>query len=397
MGPRSARAFSLIRNVSSLWERPADTHGAIDGLRAIAVSWVIAFHVFVFIGRPLRHGPAEPIFRLANRGLLGVDIFFVLSGFLIGRLLFRELTSTGTIAFRRFYARRALRILPAYYVSLLIYCVLVTTNRDTVWANLLFVNNFLPESRQCMPWTWSLAIEEQFYIVFPLLLVVLFRATRRRLASLLALFALATAVRAVIVDRYAIHLPSADHSRVMYDALYDKPHARFGELLAGAIAAYALDFTPAAEALRRAPRLSITGMCAALTIIAASATTAQPIFHYGWPREWNFAYYTFSTSLFSGSVAYALFVCLAGARGGRHLDRLLSLRIFRPIAQLSYSAYLLHVMVITIGLDVAAFEPAVTVATMASYLVALPIVSLLSAAPLYLLVEKPLMNLRTRR
>ena len=385
-----------MQNVASLWERPAGTLAAVDGLRALAVLWVIEFHALVFIGRNVRHSRLEPVFRVVNHGLLGVDVFFVISGFLIARLLFRELASTGTIAFRRFYVRRALRILPAYYVCLLLYCVLDTRNADTVWANLVFSNNFLPERRQCMPWAWSLAIEEQFYVVFPLLLVVLFRATKHRLAAFLALLALGIAIRLVLVSHDAIHLPSPDQAQKFYDALYDKPYARFGELLAGAITAYVFDRTATAEALRQRPRLAVSGAVISAATVVALALVPQPIFRLGWPPAGNLAFYALSTTAFSIAVAFLLFVCLSGARGGRHLAKLLGARVLRPIAQLSYAAYLLHVMIITFGLDVEAFASATTIAGMAAALIYVPVVSLLAAAPLYLLVEKPLMNLRAR-
>lgn len=393
----SAHPFSLARNAASLWSRPEGTLPVVDGVRAFAVLWVIAYHTFVFIGRPLRHGAAEPLFRVANRGLLGVNVFFVLSGFLIGRLLLRELSARGSIAFRRFYARRALRILPLYYVCLGLYCLLDTRNADTAWANLLFVNNLLPESRQCMPWAWSLAIEEQFYIAFPLLLLVVSRATRHRLAVLAALLATGVVIRAVITARHALHLPSPDHARTMYDALYDKPHARFGELLAGVIAAHVFEHGSAADALRRSPWLSRAAGLLSLAVVVASAASAQPIFVYRWPPALNLAYYSLQTTAFAVAVAFLLLLCVAHSPGGRRLGRLLGLRILRPVAQLSYSAYLLHVLIIGIGLDVGAFGHAHTIPAMLGYLVAIPGVTLCAAAPFYLLVEKPLMNLRARR
>ena len=63
-------AFSLRRNLRSLWHRRVDRHEPVDGMRALSVLWVLGYHAFTFVGRPLRHSVHEPLFRIVNRGLL---------------------------------------------------------------------------------------------------------------------------------------------------------------------------------------------------------------------------------------------------------------------------------------------------------------------------------------
>ena len=101
------------------------------------------------------------------QGHYGVDVYFVISGFLIGSLLIKEWQETKEIRFSAFYLRRAFRLLPAYFVAMFAFAILIGTNVRAVWANLLYVNNYLPLQKQFMGWTWSLAIEEQFYLVCP--------------------------------------------------------------------------------------------------------------------------------------------------------------------------------------------------------------------------------------
>jgi len=392
-------AFALLPNARSLWDRGRPgtghdrRHAPVDGLRALSVLWVIVYHVFAFIGAPMRHGPYEPWFRVVNRGLLGVDVFFVISGFLIGGLLFREHDKTGAVSLARFYARRAFRILPAYWVSLALFVLLIGENASAAWANLLFVNDFLPDAKQCMRWTWSLAVEEQFYIVFPAL-VTLFPAGRSRLLPLLALFALSVATRVLIVNRYGLHVDGADHARLYYDTLYDKPYARFAELVSGAVAAHLLQSTGAASALVKRPIASVFGMAAALAVVAGMSTLAQPVFVYGLPRPAAFSFYAFGAPLFSIAVAYVIVATAAGASGAKTLGAILSWRGFYPVAQLSYSAYLLHLVVIGVTLEVGPFRPVNTVPALLLDLVLVPMVVLAASLPLYLLVERPLMNLR---
>lgn len=385
--PRSA--FAIERNARTLVERPAGTVYALDGLRAIAVLWVIAYHTWKRVGASALQAEHERWFRVANRGLLGVDVFFVLSGFLIGSLLLREVESTGRIAFGRFYARRALRILPVYWLTLAVFCLIDGENASNAWANVFFVNNLLPEAEQAMKWTWSLAIEEQFYLVFPLLLAL---AGSRRLHVLAGLFLGGILLRAWLVRRYELHLPRPDHARLYYDVLYDKTYARFGELLAGAIAAHAVRSEELLARVRGARFAAPLGMLAAAAVVVGLASVDQPIFRYDAGPIVAFLFYTLSHVAFSIAIAWVIVACIARAPGARVLDAFLSWRAFRPIAVLSYSAYLIHVMVI----DAGPFDRAKTIGAMLFALVVVPVATFVAATPLYLLVERPLMNLRAR-
>ena len=156
----------------------------IEGLRAIAVGVVVAGHLL-----------AQPA-----GGFVGVDIFFVISGFLITGLLLREYERDGRISFREFYARRVRRILPAALLVLLVTCIAARivffesrakqTYEDSIWAALSLANWHLASNgtdyfQSTLPPSivqhyWSLAVEEQFYFVWPLLIVLIgWFATRR--------------------------------------------------------------------------------------------------------------------------------------------------------------------------------------------------------------------------
>lgn len=156
----------------------------IEGLRAIAILLVVAAHA----GVPWFAG-----------GYVGVDVFFVLSGYLITRLLINELTDTGTVQFARFYARRFRRLLPALLLMLATTMLLGSqliplaqqseqANAATsaaIWgSNLLFAFSQLDyfgadSSQNLFLHTWSLGVEEQFYLVWPLLLLIGYGAWRK--------------------------------------------------------------------------------------------------------------------------------------------------------------------------------------------------------------------------
>src|SRR5215831_9939909 len=139
-----ASAFSLRRNLASLLQRPPSSIAMLDGVRALSILWVMALHTFGFLAGQLppaagREWARDPWLRLLWSGDLAVDAFFVMSGFLICRLLLDEQEATNGIRIGRFYLRRALRLLPAYYLLLGIGLLLHLQNVEMVWTNLLYI------------------------------------------------------------------------------------------------------------------------------------------------------------------------------------------------------------------------------------------------------------------
>jgi peptidoglycan/LPS O-acetylase OafA/YrhL len=145
----------------------------LDLLRAIAIVWVMLFHSFLV-------GGLGPNFSWLSRyGWAGVDIFFVLSGFLIGTQVFKRLQQGEALQFGDFYARRAWRILPAFAVVLALYACFPGLREapglQPWWQFATFTVNFLIdyERNQAFSHAWSLCVEEHFYLVFPLLAYLL--------------------------------------------------------------------------------------------------------------------------------------------------------------------------------------------------------------------------------
>jgi peptidoglycan/LPS O-acetylase OafA/YrhL len=149
---------------------------SLNGLRAIAIAFVILDH--------LRYGHNCPctVYSFSNYlavGSFGVQIFFVISGFLITGLLLKEKVQTSTINLKKFYVRRAIRIIPAFYFFLVVMIVLKSiniahVNNPAIIASFLFVSNFGNfHSQWLVAHTWSLSVEEQFYLLWPLVLIFL--------------------------------------------------------------------------------------------------------------------------------------------------------------------------------------------------------------------------------
>ncbi|HEX6246933.1 MAG TPA: acyltransferase family protein [Nocardioidaceae bacterium] len=235
---------------------------ALDGLRTVAVYLVLLFHTGL---------------AAAGGGFIGVDLFFVLSGFLVSNVILSEIDRTGTLRLGRFYARRVRRLLPAAVVvvaatsavfvlvsSLPRRLPLVGDAQSALlyvanWRFLFSAEDYFAADVEESPFLhfWSLAIEEQFYVVFPILLLLLSRATRRwgwaMLAGLGAFFVLSLGSQ-------------------LYWAQVDANHAYYGtdarlyQLLAGALLAVALRTWQVSVRRRTAEVLAVGGLVAMLLL-----------------------------------------------------------------------------------------------------------------------------------
>lgn len=177
------RIFDTQASIRDLFHRPSFHEPVVDGVRAIAVLWVLIFHAWFFQNPEWTNGHVipwydsvfdNPMFLWLVQGGLGVDMFFVISGFLIGAIILREINRSDGLNMRRFYARRFLRLMPVYVVAMMAAIFFLDGhNAENAWANLLYVNNFLSIDDQFMGWCWSLAIEEQFYLIAPFFLLIM--------------------------------------------------------------------------------------------------------------------------------------------------------------------------------------------------------------------------------
>jgi peptidoglycan/LPS O-acetylase OafA/YrhL len=181
----------------------------LDGLRAISVIAVVWHHTAAL---------AFPDVHVLQQGLYGVDFFFAISGFLITTLLLREHRRTGRISYRRFLGRRALRIFPLFYVVLATYVLLtIATRRGTPEATEFFHNlpafatytsNWFVDLEHGTSVTfyfaWSLATEEQFYLLWPPLLILLLARWRRSVVAPIVAVLAANVVRPVVGHDFGI-------------------------------------------------------------------------------------------------------------------------------------------------------------------------------------------------
>ena len=293
----------------------------LDFVRGIAIIAVMGFH-FHSVNTGYWFIPVIE-YPLKNFGREGVNLFFTLSGFLVGGLLLRQYAQTGRVDARRFIVRRIFKIWPAYYVLILFHVLVGRHPTSTfLWQNLTHMQNYFGTS---ITQTWSLAVEEHFYLFLPAL-VLLFAHWRVRANTILGV--LGTICVAVLIARCVVV------AQGNLDAAFAYTQYRIDSLLAGVILAVFYWMKP--EAYRRfAERKGV--LIALLLMLAAWLVLATK--HFAIDESIGY------TIQAIGYVALIVFVLEYSAKIRRSL-------VFRAIAWIgvySYGIYLWHSIALAPG------------------------------------------------
>ena len=342
----------------------------LDGLRALSILFVIIFHAFFLSQYGFENlvqfgefSAAIPWYlQWIKRGDLGVDIFFVLSAFLIGSQLFKEKNQQQTINYRRFYLKRFLRIYPIYGFALLL--VLLAKGWDwNLLGNLLAFNNLFNLKEIIIPWSWSLSVEIQFYLIAPLAILLIFNT---RYKSVLAIVILVLSLTwnsffyfnsADLQSNSILDLLINDNeSATLYylQTLYVVPPARVGSFVVGLAAAFFWVFHQ--TALFNFYVAQKTKLNALLAIVLISLILMASVDLYVTKESLSTVgnlLYTFTfiagRLFFSIGIACLILLCLASSPTPNLVHRILSHPVLYPIARGSYSMYLFHPYFLFLG------------------------------------------------
>ena len=342
--PRQSNYEGESGMISAADHDPSDRRvAALDGLRAIAILWVIIHNT----GSPAA-GPSGIALKLwslaSNAGWAGVQLFFALSGFLITRILLDGKGRAGYV--RNFYARRLLRIVPLYYLFLvgMLFIVphvpalapLTTTGHRTTFWYWSYLSNWVAPFGGLVahtPQVWSLAVEEQFYLAWPIVI------------SSLGERALARTCIAMVVSAFIARalLHAAWPSQIGSDAAYEFTVARWDTIALGALVALAVRH----ERIEYQLRKRLLAIFIAVVLLLVAVTVVQR----GLPPRGLVAELVNQplTGLFS---AILVFICVTRripASGAAQLQRAvtwaLSARWLAIIGKYSYAIYLFHTAV----------------------------------------------------
>ncbi|MDO1528738.1 acyltransferase [Fulvimonas sp. R45] len=343
----------------------------LDLLRAIAIVWVMLFHSWM-IG-----GLAQPFQAVADYGWMGVDLFFVLSGYLIGSQVLAPLCRGEPLRLGEFYLRRAFRILPAFLVVLVVYAGFPSLREapgmQPVWQFLTYTMNLLIDYRYnpAFSHAWSLCVEEHFYLVFPLLAWLLSRRPSR--------LATVSTCAGVMLAGMLLRGHAALRGMDFLESIYYPTWTRLDGLLAGVMLAVLQTWCPAlwARLQVRANALAPLGMivvAAAIWLFRDRTSLAADVL--GYPLL---------------ALGLALVVAAATSRQGWLGRR--GVPGAGWIAAVSYSLYLSHKLAMHQVQQVLADHPAIHGwLAFAAYAATI----LATGATLHYLVERPFLRLRSR-
>lgn len=335
----------------------------LDGMRALSVVAVVWHHSH----------PGYSGLPISQNGFLGVDVFFVLSGFLITTLLLNERCASGTISLRSFYIRRSLRIFPLYYIVLAVLSIYfvrsgVTSNateflRELPW-HVSYTSNWV-KLKSMMAITWSLSAEEQFYLVWPPLLAW-FGA--RSLWLLLAFLVVNQAINFGALNGVLTSVG------IPYETL-SILQITFTPILLGVLLGFGIRSPTLRRFVEKLPAWTVWASC-----VLAIAVANVPGDLRGWPR-------------LSFHLAISSVVAMVVLRPESGVVRILEWRPLVYVGTVSYGVYLLHKLVLHVisrGLDAASIvapEP----------LFVLSLFGTIGAASLsYRYLETPILRLKDR-
>lgn len=348
-------------------------------MRGLAILWVMPFH-FRFALPSALHG-------IAHTGWMGVDLFFVLSGYLIGSQLLRPYLSDQQPSLPGFYLRRAFRVLPAFLAVLLLYLFVPpfreAPNLSPSWQFLTFTENLRIDylHDQAFSHVWSLCVEEHFYLVLPLLVLVLMRKPRfgKAVAVAVTILLFGILIRAWVYHFQIQPFIGDDMFGVYYiEKIYYPTYTRLDGLLMGVVLATIKTFRPVwwSNLMARGYLLLATGLVCCTAAI------------------WLFRdRFSFSATIFGFPLlSLGLTLVVSSSLSPRCL--LSRVRGFALPATLAYSLYLTHK---EIGhLDYVYLPRLVSPGTPWTNFVVLFATSFLAASLLYLVVERPFLRLRER-
>ena len=368
---------------SGSWARsernlPAHVVG-LDGVRGVAVLLVFISH-FHWILSPdpflTKVTPWHFINRTFEAGFMGVDIFFVLSGFLITSLLMKDRSTNQKNLFKRFYRRRALRLLPALY-ALLIADFFVSRWENfpgdiqwrTTWHAILFLNNWnivnnFGEAQNDLGHLWSLGIEEQFYLIWPLTIWLL---AKLKIPSKMMIPLILFASLVVMAHRTSLW-----NDGTSWIILYIRTDTRLDSLLIGAMFAYVYrHFQVPSKILNSVATLSFLG----LVYIKYVLDKSPFIFEMGWTI----------IALLAG------FIILSVAEGAFFIQKVFTWRPLTMIGKVSYGLYLWHMPIFLL------FGRHVTSGSRPLRLLIAIILACVVTSLSWFFIEKPFLNLKDPR
>ena len=421
-------AFSIIKNLSMILstKQPPTAITSLNGIRVMSIFWVIVAHThyWALISNVLKN-PAYALSHYTHRfsyqpivnGFLAVDSFFFLSGVLVAYLTLREMErKKGRFPVLTYYLHRYLRLTMVYAFLLFFWWTLTVhlgngpTWRAAAgegsdlqqncekywWTNFLYINNLYPWSLadECMGWTWYLSNDMQFYILAPLIIIPLYFFFPVGLAISGALVLVTFVTNGAIsgVKKLDANVLQANDPAILND-IYIKPYTRAAPYIVGLVLGFVLF-----KKMKIKIHWFIDWLIYRAVLLMAAGCLFSTV--YGLYSSWdrgglslaeNVSYFMFSRFVWAVGLALLVYACHNGY--GRAINAFLSMGFWVPLSRLTYTAYLIHPILLTVVFGTLREPFTFTDYMMAIYAVAMVVLAFGAAGVVAVFVEFPLSNL----
>jgi peptidoglycan/LPS O-acetylase OafA/YrhL len=401
----------------------------IDGLRGISILLIVLFHSFygvLFILREFKPvleflNTIPPFFGFVTGSDKAVDIFFVVSSFLLGTSIFRKFEFNKQFSMyeiKKFYSKRLVRIYPLFILGIILYFPInIKQSLRNLPYNLFFIDNF--DFRCIIPVGWSLSIEMQFYFLLPWLAKLLYFLKSQYRVPFLAFLCLMSIIGGIIVcliypeihenHFYNFH-PDKINPTSMMDRLYYPTHTRYGPLMLGLIWAYLnahkefhekITFYFSSREYRQFLSI-IFGLIVMYMMMFFPVYKPQSIYYKYFSPTLNLALHASHRIIFCSGLLMVIFPVFFTENKKSFLtkctQRFLSLKFFRPFSQIVFPIYLFHFpMVALAGLAIFQTTKIKEIQNLAiddvfKIFVLASIFSLLLGIILHIFIERPLIE-----
>ncbi|XP_068723266.1 nose resistant to fluoxetine protein 6-like [Montipora capricornis] len=405
--------FSITRNTSKIMDCsvPPGAITSVNGVRVLSLWWVILGHTYETLASRLTYDILLGLniihrftFATISSAFFSVDSFFVLSGLLVAYLSFRRMEKNdGKLPLFKFYFHR-------------FWSCEQSENSKSLFGDGVDLPGYLLlqqfNSKLCIGWSWYLANDMQFYIISPLVIFLVYRFKWKGVfASVGGLLGISFVVTGVIIDYYDLKVvlfgmgedpnkkPNNDDENNFSNLLYIKPYCRISPYLVGMVLGYLIHVeksAPRLSPLRKIPR-QIVCLVGWFVAIGLGVTVVYGIYPStkkgGTPfnKAENITYGSFSRFTWGLALAWVIYACNKGY--GSLVNKFLSASYWIPLSRLTYSAYLLHLMVL--GAYFGSFQHTTeyTDKILAFYFVSIVAMSYAVAFVLAVCVEFPMMQL----
>ena len=420
-------AFSIIKNINIVFSTkiPPTAITSLNGIRVLSMGWVILSHTFFwFLETGTQKAPLYSFklvthrftFQAISNGFFAVDSFFFLSGALVSYLTLREMErKKGKFPILTFYLHRYLRLTMVYAFLLFFWWTLTVhlgngpvwrtitgvdseyqTNCEKYWwTNILYINNLYPWALkdECMPWTWYLSNDMQFYVLAPLIVIPLYFIFPIGLLISAILIIMTIAVNGAIAGVKGFEANVIQDSVSESNDTYIKPYTRAGPYIVGLVLGFVLF-----KKVRINIHWFVDWLLYRVILIVAGGCLFSTV--YGLYSSWgrggltlaeNVSYFMFGRVVWAVGLSLLVFACHNGY--GRAINAFLSMRVWVPLSRMTYTAYLIHPIILTVIFNTLREPFTYADYTLTIYAVATVVLSFGAAGVVAVFVEFPLSNL----